>query len=672
MDAMIRVRNRRDNPCPFYYSGAMGVVIRAHVLFIMLEIFNIIIGTAGHIDHGKSSLVRSLTGIDPDRLKEEKEREMTIDLGFAPMLLPDGRQVGIIDVPGHERFVKNMVAGATSIDFVILVIAADDGIMLQTREHVEIMQLLGIQRGMVALSKIDVVDQELVLLAKEEIREFLHGTFLQDAPIIGLSNHTKKGLDEFRQVLFAELAKLPPHETGGIFRMPIQRVFSKHGYGTIVTGVPVSGSVAIGDEVEILPGGLCSKVKKIQAYSHDVEEARAGHSTALNLKDIPYQEIIRGQVAAAPGYFEPVRFIEAKFQYLQSMKHALEHNTPIRFHTGTLEEVGQVAILGTSALEPGATGYVQLRLENPIVAATGDRFVMRLSSPMITIGGGVIIGTGERKLKRFREEVVTQLAEKEQTLLSKETRIENLLRTCGSYWLKISEIVKLSQLPLEEVETILAHLLEEKAIHLAANNPVRYIHSETAAKLEAQFLKTMDKYFQQFPHRIYAKKIAIRNLLHLEIALSDWVVDRLVQSGQLGAKEQQLFLPHRVVNFAIKRQDTLAKIEAVFLERLFQPPDANELADFAKLPLETLTPLLEYLMDAEILVAVLPDLWFHKTAIEQAKQRVLAHFQTHAELSPAEVREQLNTTRKYIIPLLEYFDQIGFTRRKENNRVLCS
>lgn len=636
----------------------------------MAEIFNIIIGTAGHIDHGKSSLVRSLTGIDPDRLKEEKEREMTIDLGFAPLLLPDGRQVGIIDVPGHERFIKNMVAGATSIDFVILVIAADDGIMLQTREHLEIMQLLGIQRGMVVLSKIDVVDTDLVLLAREEISEFLKGTFLENSPMVGISNHTKQGLDELKKVLFAELQKIPAHETGGVFRMPIQRVFSKHGHGTIITGVPISGAIAIGDEIEILPNKLCSRIKKIQAYGQAVDIAYAGHSTALNLKDVDYKDIMRGQVAAIPDYFEPVRFVTAKFQYLRSMKHPLEHNTLIRFHSGTLEEVGQVAVLGQSVLEPGETGYIQIRLENPIVVAAGDRFVMRLASPMITIGGGVIIGTGEKKLKRFRQEVVSQLAEKEQTLVSKESRVENVLDTCGNYWLKVSEIVKLSQLPQDEVAEILVQLEQEKIIAKIQSNPARYLHSDTFKKLHKQLVKTLENYFQKFPQRIYAKKAEICSQLHIEIALLDWIIEELAQDGQIGIKEQQIFLPNRKINFAIKRQELLAKIQAIFVQQLFQPPDADNLKDSLQIRAEDFPLLMEYLVEAEILVLIQPNFWFHKTAIEQALQYIITHFPKNTEFGATEIREQFNTTRKYIIPLLEYFDNIGLTVRQGNGHAL--
>ncbi len=636
----------------------------------MSDIFNIVIGTAGHIDHGKSSLVKSLTGIDPDRLKEEKERGLTIDLGFAPLLLPDGRKVGIIDVPGHERFIKNMVAGATSIDFVILVIAADDSIMPQTREHLEIMQILGIEKGMVAMTKIDVVDAELVSLAYEEIRDFLKGTFLEHSPIVGLSNLTGQGLPEFRQVLFEQLQTVAPKETTGIFRMPIQRVFSKHGHGTVITGVPVSGSIGIGDEIEIVPGQYIGRVKKIQAYGMPVELACAGHSTALNVKDIDYKDIVRGQVAVMPGYFDSMRFLEARFQYLASAEKPLEHLTPIRFHAGTLEETGHIAILGKKELMPGEIGYIQIRLDNPVLVVTGDRFVLRLASPMITIGGGIIIGSGERKLKRFREEVVAQLQEKEQILENKEARFENMLQTVSTLWAKESELLKLSQLPKEEYAQILQTLISQGNVRMIPGSPNRYIHTLTLEKVQRQILTAMGQFFMQYPHRIYAQRLDIRNLLHWEIGLLDYGIAELLHTNQMGENTHGLFLPNREIRFSNQQAEWLAKLEALFLERKFNPPDMEELPLMMMISGEKLMHLLEHLHDKEILTMVLPEMFFHVQALQEAREKVIAYIQQHGELTAGDFRDQLNTSRKYVIPLLEYFDQIGLTSRQGNSRIL--
>ncbi|MBI5361993.1 MAG: selenocysteine-specific translation elongation factor, partial [Planctomycetes bacterium] len=392
-----------------------------------MQIQPIVIGTAGHIDHGKSTLVKTLTGIDPDRLKEEQERGMTIDLGFARFALPDGRKVGIVDVPGHERFVKNMVAGATGIDLVVLVVAADDGVMPQTREHVAILSILGVRRGLVALTKIDMVEPGLVELATEDVRSTLHGTFLEDAPILPLSSITGVGLDEFKRVLFRMASETPPRSDAGVFRMPIQRVFSAHGFGTIVTGIPVSGSVAVGDVIEVLPKGLKSKVRGIQAYGESTDKARAGHSCALNLADVDHKDVVRGNVAAAPGFFRPVQMVGARFTALATNAKPIENRTQIRLHTGTAECVGEVVLLDQEAIEPGAEGLVQLRLDEPVVCAPGDRFVLRLASPTVTLGGGVILEESKHRLKRFKSFVVDELSRAAQGLDSPRELLEVVL-----------------------------------------------------------------------------------------------------------------------------------------------------------------------------------------------------------------------------------------------------
>ena len=352
-----------------------------------MEIQPIVIGTAGHIDHGKSTLVRALTGIDPDRLKEEKARGLTIDLGFAPLTLPDGRLVGIIDVPGHERFIKNMVAGASGIDLVVLVVAADDGVMPQTREHLSIMGLLGVKRGMIVLTKIDIVDEEMVELAEEDVRETVAGTFLEDAPLYRVSAISGEGFEPFKDALFAAAGKVEPRAADGVFRMPIQRVFTAKGFGTIVTGIPLSGSVKVGDTLEVLPGGMKGKVRGIQAYKQKWESARAGHSTAINLSDVSHKEVKRGCVASEPGFYRAARLIGARLTMLAHLDRPLQNRAAIRLHTGTIEAVGEVILLDAVELQPGETGLVQIRLEEPVVCAPGDAFILRLASPLMSLGG---------------------------------------------------------------------------------------------------------------------------------------------------------------------------------------------------------------------------------------------------------------------------------------------
>ncbi|MCL4159014.1 UNVERIFIED_CONTAM: hypothetical protein GTU68_011548, partial [Idotea baltica] len=374
-----------------------------------MEIQPIVIGTAGHIDHGKSTLVRALTGIDPDRLKEEKARGLTIDLGFAPLTLPDGRLVGIIDVPGHERFIKNMVAGASGIDLVVLVVAADDGVMPQTREHLSIMGLLGVKRGMIVLTKIDIVDEEMVELAEEDVRETVAGTFLEDAPIYRVSAISGEGFESFKGELFEAAGKVEPRAADGVFRMPIQRVFTSKGFGTVVTGIPLSGSVNVGDTLEILPGGMRGKVRGIQAYKQKADSARAGHSTAINISDVSHKEVKRGCVASAPGFYRAARLIGARLTMLPHLDRPLQNRAAIRLHTGTIEAVGEVILLDAAELQPGDTGLVQIRLEEPVVCAPGDAFILRLASPLMSLGGGKILEESRFRLKRFKDFVIDGL-----------------------------------------------------------------------------------------------------------------------------------------------------------------------------------------------------------------------------------------------------------------------
>lgn len=375
-----------------------------------MNIHNITIGTAGHIDHGKSELIRRLTGVHPDRLKEERERGMTIDLGYALYETSEGLRVGVIDVPGHERFVKNMAAGAASTDLVVLVVAADDGVMPQTREHLMIMSYLGIKKGVVALSKIDLVDAEMIELATEDIRDLLRGTFLEGAPILPVSSLTNEGLDRLRDAIDKAVASVDPTANSGTFRMPIQRAFTRKGFGTVVTGVPVSGTARVGDPMEIFPLGAKGKIRHIQAYNEPCELARAGHRAALNISDVDYRLLRRGLVAAAPGSLRSTLFFEAEFQLARSARCPLANMTDVRVHTGAAEVLATIVLLDRNTIEPGETALVQLRLTEPVVVVPGDPFVLRLRSPALTIGGGTIVGLFPYKLKRFKEHILKRVA----------------------------------------------------------------------------------------------------------------------------------------------------------------------------------------------------------------------------------------------------------------------
>ena len=425
------------------------------------KIFNIVIGTAGHIDHGKSTMVQRLTGIDPDRLPEEKSRGLTIDLGFAPLTLRNGMRVGIVDVPGHERLIKNMVAGATGIDLVLLVIAADDGVMPQTREHLTIMQILGLRHGMVVINKVDAVEPDFVELVEDEVRETLKGTFLEDSAVVKVSSITGDGFEELEEHLNTLVEKVRPRQVEGVFRMPVQRVFSPRGFGTVVTGIPVSGTAALGDTLEIVPLGEKGRVRGIQAYKEQAETARAGHSAAINLSDIDYRKVHRGMVLTQPGYFTGAKMFEARLHYLPGNHRVLKHQTTIRLNVRTAELIGRVYLLERKILEPGEESYVQFRFEEPVVAAPGDRFVLRLHSPMETIGGGEIIDSSKYRLKTGKDFILDTLRSKNDALADSRDFLLHQLNKAGFNAVSEADLARQAGLRNEDALQLLESLVEE-------------------------------------------------------------------------------------------------------------------------------------------------------------------------------------------------------------------
>ena len=369
----------------------------------------VILGTAGHIDHGKTTLIKGLTGIDTDRLKEEKERGITIELGFAHLSLPSGQVLGIVDVPGHEKFVKNMVAGATGIDIVALVIAADEGVMPQTREHLEICQLLRVKRGLVVLTKVDMVDQEWIELVKDDVSSFLAGTFLADAPILEVSAVTGKGLQELTDLLDAMVKEVPEREAGNFFRLPVDRVFTMKGFGTVITGTTMSGSIKTGDEVTVYPQGLESRIRGIQVHNMEVNEVSAGLRTAINLQGLEKEELQRGNVVATKDSLRQTRMVDVVFHLLASAPRKLKNRSIVRFHAGTAEIISTIVLLDRDELTPGQTCFAEIRLEEPTAVMSHDRYVLRSYSPVRTIGGGEILNALAQRKKRLSETTLSEL-----------------------------------------------------------------------------------------------------------------------------------------------------------------------------------------------------------------------------------------------------------------------
>ncbi|RME04596.1 MAG: selenocysteine-specific translation elongation factor [Planctomycetota bacterium] len=641
----------------------------------MPTIHRIIVGTAGHIDHGKTSLIRALTGIDADRLKEEKKRGLTIDLGFAFLDLPSGKRLGIIDVPGHEKFIKNMVAGATGIDIVLLVVAADDGVMPQTREHLDIMTILGIQRGLVALTKIDLVDEDLLELALEDIREYLQGTFLADAPIIPVSSTTGEGIDKLRQKLYDIAQASPPRSAEGVFRMPIQRVFAAKGYGTVITGIPVSGSVGIGERVEILPGGVQGRVRAIQAYKEPIDQALAGHSTALNLAEVNYKILHRGMSALRPGVFSSTKLVEGEFFYLPHHKRTLCSYTQIKLHTGTSETFGKLVILDRREILPGEKGIIQIILSNPVVVGHNDRYILRLPSPPLTLGGGVLWGSSTKRWKARANSTLAYIEKKKNDFATPEGRVRFLLEEEGIALVKISSLQRLSLLDEKHFQQTLQQLLQRGDIVEIPNS-----HSYIAA---SQLKEAQEKVISQIEdfHHTHPLSWGI-GFKQLQSAFSQWestlfghVLTSLLNAKKLKKKHNLYSLFDFSPKLTQTQNELKQKIEADFLTALFSPPRFEEVCEkYTSSPQQKreFASLFQLLCEEGTLIPLSNNLYFHQQALQKAKDLVISYLQKHPVLLSSEAKSLFSASRKFTIPLLEYLDSQGITYRQGNERRLAS
>lgn len=639
-----------------------------------LWINNLILGTAGHIDHGKSSLVQKLTGIDPDRLPEEKERKLTIDLGFAPWTLPDGRTVGIIDVPGHERFIKNMVAGATGIDVVLLVVAADDGIMPQTREHFEILKLLDLNKGLIALTKIDLVDEELVQVVELELEEFVAGSFLEGAPIMPVSAITGQGIDALKEVIIKSFDSTDHKLDDGPFRMPVQRVFSARGHGTVLTGVPLSGQVQVGDELELLPSGKKAKVRGLQAYKKSVTKARAGHSTAVNVPDIDWNSARRGQVLCSPGLFQSSQMIEVRFDYLQSAGLTLKNRSRIRFHSGTSEVLGEIVIIDKAVLNPGDSALCQLRLDEPVVNTIGDRFILRLHSPLILLGGGQVLGLSEYRLKSGKDFVINRLQQKVGSLDSIKQQVLLKLEEQDRAFNAKDLSKTVNQTP-EQTLTLLEELSAEgQALSFEAKGKKhKFIAIRSLARLERKAIDQLAEYHARNPKRPSMPQTSLGQKLKLDPLLTGLLLQRAESIVEVGERSFKL------KDFEVRLNDaekTVAEdFQRVLNDSRFAPPRRPDLLDDVagrnpRLKRPVIEEILDWLIDSGQLVALSQSMIFSKAAYQDAQQAVRVLISKHGPLTAAAFKEHLNVSRKFAVPLLESFDALGLTQREGNTRTL--
>ena len=629
----------------------------------------VVIGTAGHIDHGKTQLIKTLTGIDTDRLKEEKERGITIDLGFAHLTYEDGTEVGVIDVPGHERFVRNMLAGVGGIDLVMLVIAADEGVMPQTREHLAICQLLRVKEGLVALTKADLVDEDWLELVREDTVEFLKGTFLEGKPIVPVSAKTGQGLDELKRVLQALVAHVPPKQLEGKFRLPVDRVFTIRGFGTVVTGTLFSGTIRVDDRIEIYPKGIEAKIRGLQVHNASVPEAVAGQRTAINLQGIPKVELGRGDVLGHPGEFAPTFMLDAVFQHLADAPRPLRHRARVRLHVGTSEIMGRVILLDRDDLAPGEEAFVQLRLEEPAIVLPHDRFVIRSYSPVQTIGGGMVLDVQPAKHRRGEAGLAAHfqlLAEG-----SPEEIFANQLKQATHQGLRLSAFLprtKLSEARLRQVATTLQRAGRARAVNADTG---WYLHADALDALTRELRRYLETYHRQNPLK---PNISIEELRAKVRALGESVclmaLEELRQHGEVVVERDRVRLATHQVALDDTRERILNELEAEFLAAGYQPPRVEDL--FAKLSIGKGhdKALLQVLLDQGRAVRLKENVVFHRSNLAKAESLLVQFLRDHREITPIEFKDLLGISRKYAIPMLEYFDSQKITIRVGDKRIL--
>ncbi|MBM4275804.1 MAG: selenocysteine-specific translation elongation factor [Deltaproteobacteria bacterium] len=623
----------------------------------------IILGTAGHIDHGKSSLIKALTGIDPDRLKEEKLRGITIELGFAYLTLPTGQRLGIVDVPGHERFVRHMVAGATGMDLVALVIAADEGVMPQTKEHLEICQLLRVKQGLVVLTKVDLVEPDWLELVEEEIREALAGTFLEGAPMARFSAVTLEGQDKLLATLAELAAQVPPKPPTGIFRLPIDRVFTIKGFGTVVTGTAISGSLKVGDAVMVYPPGYKARVRSLQVHGASVEEALAGSRTAINLQGLEKEELERGMVVAPLGALIASRRLDAYLEILSSAPRPLKHRQAVRLHTGTSERISLPLLLDADELPPGASGYVQFFLRDPLALKPGDRFVIRSFSPAFTWGGGIILHVNPPRHRRNQAAVLGGLKTLEQG--GPEDILSHYLAEAGPGGRSRAELEALLPWDPGELKNLLAQLASQGRVILYDPENQRYVLNDSAKDLEEQISRHLAAYHKQNPLKPGLSKEELRRKLppQMEVRLFNYLLGKLTGKKQIVVDKDLVRLAGHRVTLAGAEEELIHRLAALYAQGLLSPPTLKEAAGALDLAPDKLKQLLTVLVNQGRVVKVKEDLYFHQEAIAQLKAALVDFLKKHKEINVLQFKDLTQTSRKFTIPLLEYFDTTRVTVR---------
>ena len=617
------------------------------------------VGTAGHIDHGKSALVNALTGIDPDRLPEEKSRGMTIDLGFAWLTLPGGREISIVDVPGHERFIRNMVAGAGGIDAALLVIAADEGAMPQTREHLAILDMLGIDSGLIVITKSDLVDADWLELVSAEALELVDPTSLRGSPVVTVSSTRRTGLDELLAELDSLLDGLEQRHADGRPRLPIDRAFSVSGYGTVVTGTLIGGPLKKGEELEVLPSGIRTRVRGIQSHKTAVDELDSGARAAVNLSAVEVSEVPRGSVLAIPGDLKPSRLLDARFSHLRSAMKPLKNGTEIAVHTGTAEVRATVRLLDADALEPGGTAWVQLRVRQPISAKQGDRFVARQLSPAVTIGGGEVVAPKASRLRRHDSSVLEYL----ERLAAGDTADAIVLALERSGPMRMRELAGAAGGPGAEFEAAIARALQVGHVLHLGNT---YFDADGLARLVNAANSLLTEFHEANPLRVGLQLEELRNRLRIVPGHFNDFILHLELDGIVRRDGALVRLASHRVELSDEQERTVSALLAALASAGFNVPPLNELTKRFAIA----DDLLESLDAAGNLVRVAPNLAYEAESFEEIKRSIVNLIGDRGKIDVAGLRDHFGSSRKYCLAILEYLDSAGTTRRVGDFRVL--
>jgi selenocysteine-specific elongation factor len=629
-----------------------------------------VLGTAGHVDHGKTALIKALTGIDTDRLKEEKERGITIELGFASLSLPSGQTLGIVDVPGHEKFIKNMVSGAAGIDLVMLVIAADEGVMPQTKEHLHICSLLGITCGLVALTKIDLVEPDWLTLVQSEIAEFLQGSFLEGAPIVPVSAVKKENLDDLIHVIDKTVGQITEKTDDGIFRLPVDRVFTMKGFGTVVTGTIISDRIKVGEEIQILPAEITSRIRGIQVHNQPVEEALSGQRTAINLQGVEKSSVNRGDVLVRPQTVWPSQRLDVFVEYLSANSKNLKNRALVRLHTGTNETIARIVLLDSDELKPGENTFAQLVLSKKDVIVSGDHFVLRSYSPITTIGGGLIIDPLPPKHKRKNSKILEDLNMLQNGPLPE--RISTMMERTGFAGINLRGLAFRLGINSKKIKEALEDLFSRRKAILLDSEDTTVISAYYYNQLEELITKNLDAYHRKNTLQGGISKEQLKETLGRTISpkLFNMALRSLSKSQSIVTDKDNV----RLTGHQIQVGGELDSLRSTIAEKyrkagLNVPSLSDVIADFKDQKTNAQSIIKLMLKDGE-LIKINEELCFDRDTLNKLREDYKAMLIKDGKATPASFKELTNISRKYLIPLMEYFDMNKLTVRVGDHRIL--